>query len=49
MVRVTKLLAAVLALMFLLHWCHGFISIDRCLDNGGRWNYDAGSCKGGGS
>ena len=46
LVRAIKLVAAVLAAIFLLHWCRGFISIDRCLDKGGRWNHDAGACEG---
>jgi hypothetical protein len=23
----------------------GFLDVDRCLDSGGRWNYEAKSCE----
>ena len=27
------------------YWLKGFLAIDHCLDNGGRWNYDRGECE----
>jgi hypothetical protein len=27
------------------YWLKGFLVIDHCLDNGGRWNYDRGECE----
>ena len=27
------------------YWFKGQIDIDRCLDSGGRWNYEKGICQ----
>lgn len=44
------LLAAAVAYYGLLFAMHGgnpdFLSIDRCLDAGGRWNYERHLCEG---
>lgn len=39
--------AAALAAVLLFTWLHEFISIDSCLDHGGRWDYAAEACDGG--
>ncbi len=30
-------------------WLRDFIRVDVCLDNGGRWNYERGTCEHGSS
>ncbi len=27
------------------YWVKGCLDIDRCLDSGGRWNYEKGVCE----
>lgn len=40
------ILALLLAGAFMLgFWARGLLSIDNCLDNGGRWNYQNGNCE----
>lgn len=43
--RVIVLLVLVLV-SFMGWWLKQQIAIDRCLDAGGRWNYDDGFCEG---
>ena len=43
--RGVVLVVLVLAL-FMGWWMKQQIAIDRCLDAGGRWNYDDGFCEG---
>ncbi len=26
------------------YWLRGCIQVDRCLDHGGRWDYEQGAC-----
>jgi len=26
-------------------WAKGCLDVDRCLDRGGRWNYERGECE----
>ena len=26
-------------------WLKGYLAVDRCLDSGGRWNYEAKACE----
>ena len=44
-VRLTLAALAAVALIICGYWLKGFLAIDRCLDNGGRWNYDRGECE----
>lgn len=34
----------VILLISLILWLKNFLQIDRCLDNGGRWNYEEQKC-----
>jgi hypothetical protein len=45
--RTGKLFLAILLLVVtaLGYWAKGWMDIDRCLDGGGRWNYDKGVCE----
>ena len=47
---IKKKLIIVVAVIFLLLlvgiWLRQQLDIDHCLDQGGRWNYDAGMCEG---
>ena len=36
---------AILLLIAFTYWCKGFLEIDKCLDSGGRWNYEVGTCE----
>lgn len=39
--------ASYLAALFIVHDCNpDFLSIDSCLDSGGRWNYETRNCEG---
>lgn len=43
-----RILLSALALLLLIicgYWLTDFLTIDKCLDNGGRWNYDTGRCE----
>ena len=43
-----RLLVSALALLLLIlcgYWLRDFLTIDKCLDNGGRWNYDTDTCE----
>lgn len=37
---ITAILLTVLAI-----WLTGWLAIDKCLDNGGRWNYGQNICE----
>ena len=37
-------IALILGVAFLC-WLKGCSDIDKCLDNGGRWNYEKGVCE----
>jgi hypothetical protein len=37
-------LIMILALAF-IYWCKGYMDVDKCLDGGGRWNYEKSSCE----
>lgn len=36
---------AVLLLVAFAFWMKGCLDVDKCLDNGGRWNYEKGVCE----
>ncbi len=36
---------AVLLVIAFAFWMKGCLDIDKCLDNGGRWNYEKGICE----
>lgn len=38
-------LAVVVAIVLVAWWGWGQLKIDSCLDSGGRWNYELGSCE----
>jgi len=38
------IIAGILALVFVL-WVVRFIKVDKCLDSGGRWNYENSICE----
>lgn len=38
-------LIVVVSLILFLYWFKGYLKIDKCLDSGGRWNYDKGICE----
>jgi hypothetical protein len=42
--KISLIITLVLLVIFLF-WMKGCISIDKCLDNGGRWNYEKGVCE----
>lgn len=38
--------AALVIAGFIVFWlAKGFLAIDRCLDSGGRWNYEVKQCE----
>jgi len=44
----TRFVLCALSLVLLVifgYWLKGFLKIDSCLDSGGRWNYDTGTCE----
>jgi hypothetical protein len=48
MSRRTRLVLCALSLALLVifgYFLKGFLEIDSCLDRGGRWNYETGTCE----
>jgi hypothetical protein len=48
MSRRTRLVLCALSLALLVifgYFLKGFLEIDICLDRGGRWNYETGTCE----
>lgn len=43
--RFLLLLIGIILLSVLAFWFKGWVAIDRCLDSGGRWNYDKRACE----
>ncbi len=43
--RTLLAIGALLIGMTLGYWFRGWLDVDRCLDRGGRWNYEAGWCE----
>lgn len=39
------LIAGVILLAVFLFWYRDYMSVDKCLDNGGRWNYKRKACE----
>ena len=35
----------IVLLIALAFWLKGYLAVDKCLDNGGRWNYKNGVCE----
>lgn len=35
----------VLLSMIFLAWARSFLEVDKCLDRGGRWNYETKECE----
>ena len=36
---------ALILLIAVVYWLKGWLDIDKCLDSGGRWNYEKGICE----
>jgi hypothetical protein len=45
-VTVFALIVVIAAVVAAWPWLHKEVAIDKCLDAGGRWNYEAGECEG---
>ena len=43
--RLAVLVALVVGALVCLLFVARFIAVDRCLDSGGRWNYEAVECE----
>ena len=44
----TRFVLCALSLLLVVifgYWLKGFLEIDSCLDRGGRWNYETGTCE----
>ena len=39
------LIAAALLLIAFAYWMKDYLDVDKCLDSGGRWNYEKGICE----
>jgi hypothetical protein len=35
----------VISLAVFVYFLSGYLNIDKCLDSGGRWNYEKGICE----
>jgi hypothetical protein len=42
--KIILVIGVVLVVAFAF-WVKGCLDIDKCLDNGGRWNYEKGVCE----
>jgi len=43
--KVIILITFILLIISFLFWAKGCLDIDKCLDSGGRWNYETGECE----
>lgn len=39
------LVISLLLLSAFAYWMKGYLDVDKCLDSGGRWNYEKGICE----
>ena len=39
------LVISLLLLSVFAYWMKGCLAVDKCLDSGGRWNYEKGICE----
>ena len=48
MKKKSRLIGAIIGLGLLgglIFWARGCLAVDKCLDNGGRWNYERHECE----
>lgn len=43
--KMIVILVAVIILILAVVWGKGFLSVDSCLDSGGRWNSESKNCE----
>jgi hypothetical protein len=43
--RIAWIALVVAAILLMAWWGWGQLTIDGCLDSGGRWNYELGECE----
>lgn len=43
--KIVMIFIAVVILIAAGIWARGFLSVDSCLDSGGRWNYETKICE----
>ena len=43
--RFAAMAIALVAVLVVIEWAINFLQIDRCLDRGSRWDYDAQRCE----
>ena len=43
--KIITTIVLVLTLLVIIFWIVGFLRVDRCLDRGGRWDYEYKSCE----
>jgi len=36
----------IIIIVLAMDWIRNFLLIDKCLDHGGRWNYETSECEG---
>lgn len=46
MVRKIILISTIVFLILIGIWLKREFDVDRCLDRGGQWNFEAGACEG---
>jgi hypothetical protein len=44
--RTLVAIVAILVVVGVVLWIRDLLAVDRCLDHGGRWNYDEDACEG---
>jgi hypothetical protein len=44
--RIALIVVALGVLVAVVMWASDFLKIDSCLDRGGAWNYERGTCEG---
>jgi FtsZ-interacting cell division protein ZipA len=44
-ITIIVLTVVIIAIIGIGMWCNRFMEIDKCLDSGGRWNYETNECE----
>lgn len=43
--RIFIIVLLLVLLLVFAYWFKGYMAVDKCLDNGGRWNYEKSICE----
>lgn len=43
--KITIITLIIILILAFAYWFKGYMAVDKCLDNGGRWNYQKLACE----